>query len=102
MWVNMGMSHSLCLDLGADEHPCTTYFDVHQGYRVLTHSHMFSTWSHHGVFGMVGFAVLRPAGDTFLGSNSSGRGVGRVEPTSHRRSGRPGPSRDGFGIQFLG
>ena len=20
---------------GADEHPCTTYFDVHQGYRVL-------------------------------------------------------------------
>ena len=23
---------------GADEHPCTTYFDVHQGYKVLTHS----------------------------------------------------------------
>ena len=30
----------LCLHFGADEHPCTTYFDVHQGYRVLTHSHM--------------------------------------------------------------
>ena len=25
--------------IGADEHPCTTYFDVHQGNRVLTHSH---------------------------------------------------------------
>ena len=22
------------------EHPFATYFDVHQGYRVLTHSHM--------------------------------------------------------------
>ena len=26
--------------LGVDEHPFATYFDVHQGYRVLTHSHM--------------------------------------------------------------
>ena len=25
---------------GVDEHPCATYFDVHQGYRVLTHSHV--------------------------------------------------------------
>ena len=32
------MGHKLCLHFGADEHPCTTYFDVHQGYRVLTHS----------------------------------------------------------------
>ena len=24
----------------ADEHPLTTYFDVHQGYRVLTHTHV--------------------------------------------------------------
>ena len=29
-----------CLHFGADEHPCTTYFDVYRGYRVLTHSHM--------------------------------------------------------------
>ena len=36
-WVN-----NLCLRFGADEHPCTTYFDVHQGYRVLTHSHVCS------------------------------------------------------------
>ena len=34
-WVN-----NLCLHFGADEHPGNTYFDVHQGYRVLTHSHM--------------------------------------------------------------
>ena len=26
--------------LEADEHPCTPYFDVHQRYRVLTHSQM--------------------------------------------------------------
>ena len=24
--------------LGVDEHPFATYFDVHQGYRVLSHS----------------------------------------------------------------
>ena len=29
------MGHNLCLHFGADEHPCATYFDVHQGYRVL-------------------------------------------------------------------
>ena len=29
--VNIGMGHNLCLDFGADEHPCTTYFDVHLG-----------------------------------------------------------------------
>ena len=34
----MAMGHNLCLHLRADEHPCTTYIDVHQGYRVLTHS----------------------------------------------------------------
>ena len=26
---------------GVDEHPLATYFDVHQGYRVLTHSHVW-------------------------------------------------------------
>ena len=34
------MGHNLCLHFGAHEHPCTTYFDVHQGCRVLTHSHV--------------------------------------------------------------
>ena len=33
------MGQSLWLHF-ADEHPCTTYFDVHQGYRVLTHSQL--------------------------------------------------------------
>ena len=33
------MGYNLCLHFGADEHPCTTYFDVHQGYGVVTHSH---------------------------------------------------------------
>ena len=38
-WVkNMAVGHNLCRHFGADEHPCATYFDVHQGYRVLTHN----------------------------------------------------------------
>ena len=37
--IHFTMGHNLCLHFGADEHPCTSYFDVHQGYRVLTHSH---------------------------------------------------------------
>ena len=39
--THMAMGRNLCLHLGPDEHPCTTYFDVHQGYRVLTHSQIF-------------------------------------------------------------
>ena len=31
---HLAMGHNLCLHV-ADEHPCTTYFEVHQGYRVL-------------------------------------------------------------------
>ena len=27
----LAMGQNLCLHFGADEHPCTTYFDVHQG-----------------------------------------------------------------------
>ena len=34
----MAMGHNLRFHFGADEHPCTPYSDVHQGYRVLTHS----------------------------------------------------------------
>ena len=40
---NLVLGHNLCLHFGADEQPCTTYFDVHQGYRVLTHSHVLSS-----------------------------------------------------------
>ena len=37
---HMAMGRSLWLHFGVDEHPFATYFDVHQGYRVLTHSHV--------------------------------------------------------------
>ena len=36
----MAMGHNLWLHFGRDEHPFATYFDVHQGYRVLTHGHI--------------------------------------------------------------
>ena len=36
----MAMGHNLWLHFEVDEHPFATYFDVHQVYRVLTHSHM--------------------------------------------------------------
>ena len=35
MGQNLWRSH-----FGADEHPCTTYLEVHQRYKVLTHSQM--------------------------------------------------------------
>ena len=45
MWVlrcvegkEVAMGHNPCLHFGADEHPCATYFDAHQWYRLLTHS----------------------------------------------------------------
>ena len=34
------MGHNLGLHFKVDEHPFATYVDVHQGYRVLTHSHV--------------------------------------------------------------
>ena len=34
------MGQNLWLHFGVDEHPFATYLDVHQGYRVLTHSHL--------------------------------------------------------------
>ena len=37
---NLAMWHNLWLHFGADGHPFATYFDVHQGYRVLTHNHL--------------------------------------------------------------
>ena len=40
----MAMGHNLWLLFGVDEHPFATYFDVHQGYRVLTHSHMLEAY----------------------------------------------------------
>ena len=36
----MAIGHKLRLHFGVDEHPFATYFDVHQRYRVLTHSHI--------------------------------------------------------------
>ena len=32
IWHDMAMGHNLWLHFGADEHPCTTYFAVHQGF----------------------------------------------------------------------
>ena len=34
------VGHSLRLHFEVDEHPFATYFDVHQGCRVLIHSHI--------------------------------------------------------------
>jgi len=34
------MGQYLYIPFLGDEHPFTSYFDVHQGYKVLTHSHM--------------------------------------------------------------
>ena len=28
-----------------DEHPFTSYFDVHQGYKVLTHCHIYTIYT---------------------------------------------------------
>ena len=36
----VAMEHKLWLHFEVDEHPFATYFDVHQGYRVLTRSHI--------------------------------------------------------------
>ena len=46
VWVNTYRYH-----FQGDEHPFTSYFDVHQGYKVLTHSHMTSTSHWSTVFG---------------------------------------------------
>ena len=37
----MAMDQYLYIPFLGDEHPFTSYFDVHQGDRVLTHPHMF-------------------------------------------------------------
>ena len=37
--IILGRGHNLWLHVRVDEHPFATYFDVHQEYRVLTHSH---------------------------------------------------------------
>ena len=41
VWVN-----TYRYSLLGDEHPFTTYFDVHQGYMVLTHSHFCGYFNH--------------------------------------------------------
>ena len=37
----MGMDQYLLIPFSWDEHPFTSYFDVQQGYKVLTHCHIF-------------------------------------------------------------
>jgi len=37
---HMGMDQYLLIPFLGDEHPFTSYFDVHQGYKVLTHCHI--------------------------------------------------------------
>ena len=37
---HMGMDQYLYIPFLGDEHPFTSYFDVHQGYKVLTHCHI--------------------------------------------------------------
>ena len=37
----MGMDQYLLIPFLGDEHPFTSYFDVHQGYKVLTHCHIY-------------------------------------------------------------
>ena len=39
---HMGMDQYLYIPFLGDEHPFTSYFDVHQGDRILTHPHMFA------------------------------------------------------------
>ena len=41
LWINTYRYSSL-----GDEHPFTSYFGVHQGYKVLTHPHMFRQVKH--------------------------------------------------------
>ena len=39
-WPHLAMGHNLWLHFGVDEHPFAADFDVHQGHRVLTYSHL--------------------------------------------------------------
>ena len=54
------MGQNQWLHFGADEHPCTTNFDVHQGYRVLTHSHMIRIILFEGPFGKAQLQIWAP------------------------------------------
>jgi len=38
--VQVAMDQYLYIPFLGDEHPFTSYFDVHQGYKVLTHCHV--------------------------------------------------------------
>ena len=42
-WGYMAMDQYLYIPFLGDEHPFTSYFDVHQGDRVLTHPHIVYT-----------------------------------------------------------
>ena len=41
-FCHLGMDQYLLIPFLGDEHPFTSYFDVHQGYKVLTHCHFFN------------------------------------------------------------
>ena len=49
-WVlHLGMDQYLLIPFQGDEHPFTSYFDVHHGYKVLTHPHLsmdLSLWDY--------------------------------------------------------
>jgi hypothetical protein len=38
--IDVGLGQYLLIPFLGDEHPFTSYFDVHQGYKVLTHCHI--------------------------------------------------------------
>ena len=42
--------HNPWLHFGVDQHPFATYFDAHQGYRILTHSHTNRVLTHSHMF----------------------------------------------------
>ena len=80
---NQGFLGAVWLRFGVDEHPCATYFDVHQGCRVLTHSQMgvarkmFQSsgkrlvWSLLPFRGHFGYMFLMPNTHSFLGGSRS-------------------------------
>ena len=70
-YVNMAMgciTYGDPLDFGVDEHPVATYFDVHQGYRVLTQNHMCAAHCRSGT-------VARSLTQTDLGTHCRNMGV---------------------------
>ena len=68
-WTHMAMGHNLWLHLGVEENPFASYFDVHQGYRILPHSRI---------------GVNLNGGQTDI-SRKGGPGISRLNLPRHRR-----------------